>query len=79
MALAEPLGRHEAHALVEAAVRRATDERRSLGDTLGDDPAVTRHLDRAEIARRLSPDRYLGVADVFVERVLARRASQDHS
>jgi 3-carboxy-cis,cis-muconate cycloisomerase len=76
MALAEPLGRDEAHARVEAAVRRATAERRSLRDVLGDDPMVTRHLDRSEIARRLSPDQYLGAAQAFVERVLARRAGK---
>ena len=77
MALAEPLGRGEAHARVEAAVRRATAERRSLADILGEDPIVTRHLDREDIARRLAPDCYLGAAHAFVERVLARRADKN--
>lgn len=72
MALAEPLGRREAHEHVEAAVRRATAERRTLADILGEDPVVTQHLTRPEIGRRLSTDQYLGAAHVFVERVLAR-------
>ena len=74
-ALAEPLGRAEAHALVEAASHRATAEGRPLADVLADDPAVTRHLSRQEIARRLSPDGYLGAAESFVARVLAARGT----
>ena len=72
MALAESLGTREAHACVAAACRHAASERRPLADVLNDDPVVTRHLDRAEIARRLSPDHYLGVAHAFIERVLSR-------
>ena len=73
MALAGPLGRREAHARVEAAVRRATDERRAFADVLAEDSVVTSHLERGDIARRLTPDHYLGVARAFVERVLSRR------
>ena len=72
MALAESLGTREAHACVAAACRHAASERRPLADVLNDDPVVTRHLDRAEIARRLSPDHYLGVAHAFIARVLSR-------
>ena len=72
MALAESLGTREAHACVAAACRRAVDERRPLADVLNDDPVVTRHLDRAAIARRLSPDHYLGAAHAFIARVLSR-------
>ncbi len=77
MALAESLGKREAHACVEAACQRAADERRPLADVLGDDRVVTRHLDRAEIARRLSPDHYLGAAQAFIERVLSRLGETD--
>lgn len=70
MALAEPLGKHEAHVLVAAACRRAVAEHRSLVDVLGDDPAVARVLDRDEIARRMSPDHYLGAAGAYITRVL---------
>ena len=73
MALAVPLGKGEAHACVEAACGRAAIERRPLADILGEDPMVTRHLDPAEIARRLAPEHYLGTARGFIERVLSRR------
>jgi 3-carboxy-cis,cis-muconate cycloisomerase len=79
MALAESLGTREAHACVAAACRRAASERRPLADVLNDDPVVTRHLDRAEIARRLSPDHYLGVAHAFIVRVLSRLGETGHA
>ena len=60
MALAESLGKHEAHACVATACRRAAAEGRPLAGVLADDPAVAAHLDRDEIARRLSADDYLG-------------------
>ena len=72
MAMAESIGKHEAHACIEAACRRAADEGRPFAEVLGDDPVVTRHLDRADIARRLSPDQYLGATRAFIERVLSR-------
>jgi 3-carboxy-cis,cis-muconate cycloisomerase len=81
MALAGALGKSEAHACVEAACRRAEAERRPLADVLSQDPVVTRHLDRDELSRRLSPDNYLGAAQRFIERVLSRRVdtkADDH-
>ena len=77
MTLAESIGKHDAHACVAAACRRAAAEGRPLGDVLGDDPLVTRHLDRAEIARRLSPDNYLGATRDYIDRVLTRVGDQD--
>ena len=72
MTLAESIGKHEAHAAVADACRRAAAEGRPFADVLGDDPLVTQHLDRAEIARRLSPDNYLGATRDTIDRVLAR-------
>ena len=71
MALAESIGKHEAHACIAAACRRAAAEERPLVDLLAEDPAVSRHLDHAELEKRLSPDNYLGVSRRFIERVLA--------
>ncbi len=71
MALAEAVGKHEAHACVAAACRRAAAEGLPLVDVLAADPAVNRHLDRARIAGLLSPDHYLGVSRDFIERALA--------
>jgi 3-carboxy-cis,cis-muconate cycloisomerase len=72
-ALAQFIGKSQAHALVEGACRRAAVEGRPLADLLGADPSVTAHLGPEEIARRLSPEHYLGAAQMFVQRVLARR------
>ena len=71
MTLAESLGKHEAHACVAAACRRAEAEGRPLGDVLAEDPAVGRHLDRPAIGKLLAPDNYLGASRRFIERVLA--------
>ena len=77
MTLAESIGKHDAHACVSAACRRAAAEGRPLGDVLADDPRVSRHLDRAEIARRLSPQNYLGATRQYIDQVLARIAAPD--
>ena len=76
MALAPALGKAEAHACVEAACRRARQERRPLADVLADDPLVTQHLDGAAIARCLTPEHYLGATRVFIDRVLSRYAER---
>ena len=72
MTLAESIGKHEAHACIAAACRRAAAEGRHLADVLGEDPVVARHLDRAEIARRLSADNYLGATRDYIDGVLER-------
>ena len=71
MTLAESIGKHEAHACVGDACRRATEEERPLVDLLAEDPTVSRRLDRARIEDLLSPDNYLGVSQRFIERALA--------
>jgi len=73
MALAPALGRDVAHDLVANASRRAAAERRHLRDVLGEDARVTAILDRDALARLFEPQSYLGVANAFIERALARR------
>ncbi len=70
MALAEAVGKHEAHACVAAACRRAAEEERPLANLLAEDTTVSHHLDHARIEELLSPDNYLGVSRRFIERVL---------
>jgi 3-carboxy-cis,cis-muconate cycloisomerase len=69
-ALAERVGRLEAHQLVEAASGRAAESGRPLRDELVDDPQID--LSPEEIDRALDPGAYLGSADAFVERALER-------
>ena len=72
MALAPALGRDVAHALVAAACRQATAQRRHLRDVLAADAQVTTVLDDAALGALFEPSSYLGASDVFIDRVLAR-------
>jgi 3-carboxy-cis,cis-muconate cycloisomerase len=74
MALAQVMGKAEAHARVEEASQRAVREGVSLAAALGADADVARHMSGDEIARHLAPESYLGASRTFVERVLARTA-----
>jgi 3-carboxy-cis,cis-muconate cycloisomerase len=69
------VGRSEAHRSVEDAARRARSDGGTFADALAADPAVTRHLTRAEIDRRLAPEGYVGAARALVERVLRQSSS----
>lgn len=72
MALARELGHERGHALVLAAARRATAERRELAAVLAEDPDVTAHLSEAELRRLLDPAAYLGLAAESAETVARR-------
>jgi 3-carboxy-cis,cis-muconate cycloisomerase len=74
MALAEHVGRSEAHAIVEKVTRRAAADRIDLIEALLADPQVSQHFSRAQIEERLAPEHYLGATRLFVERVLTRWA-----
>src|SRR6185312_12596287 len=71
MGLAPQLGRQEAHDVVYAACRQASDKGMSLADALSADPRIATRIDRAEIKRLTSPENYLGLAPQMVDRVLA--------
>ena len=71
VALTRQVGKKDAQALVNEACRRAVAEERPLSEVLASEPAVTRVLDAAAIARALAPDQYLGQAGAFVDRVVA--------
>jgi len=73
MALAERIGRAEAHRLVEAACRRAAQEDTRLSDVLGRDSAVLAHLTEAQLDQLFVPESYIGVAEELVRRALAAR------
>ena len=71
-ALGEHVGRGEAHDLVGAAARRATEGGRAFRDELLEDSAIREHLSNKEIDRALDPAAYLGAAGRFVDRALER-------
>ncbi|HTO67426.1 MAG TPA: 3-carboxy-cis,cis-muconate cycloisomerase [Bradyrhizobium sp.] len=71
MALAEKLGKIEAHHLIEEASKKAIRERRHLRDVLAGDSAVMAHLDAAALARLFEPMAYQGAAQALIDRLLA--------
>ena len=70
-ALARKLGKQEAHHLREAAAKKALKEKRHLEDVLKADAGVTRHLPPAEIEALFDPLAYQGVAQAFIDRLIA--------
>ena len=72
MALAPRIGRQKAHDLVYAASRAAITEQRPVLDVLAQDPEISKHLDRAALAKLLDPRHYLGLSASMVDQVLAQ-------
>ena len=76
MALAEKMPRTEAHEIVQLACKRAQTTRRDLRSVLAQDAIVKANLSDAELDRLFTPANYLGVADQFIDRVLASSTEQ---
>jgi 3-carboxy-cis,cis-muconate cycloisomerase len=76
MALAEKITRAEADELVALACKRAQSSRRDLRSVLAQDAIIKTNLSEAELDRLFTPANYLGVADQFIDRVLA--SSTEH-
>ncbi len=70
MLLAPHLGRDAAHKLLEEAARRSAGQSRRLAEVLSEMPEVTRCVSRDELLTIEDPERYLGAAGVFRERLL---------
>jgi 3-carboxy-cis,cis-muconate cycloisomerase len=75
-ALAPMLGREAAHELIEAACRRAVEQGKPLRDVLAQEAKVRKLLSVADLDRLFDPVNYLGVAEQFVDRVLAARTGR---
>jgi 3-carboxy-cis,cis-muconate cycloisomerase len=71
MALAEKIGKQEAHHLVEAASKKAVAEKKALRTVLEKDPKITAHLDARKIASLFEPMAYQGAAQTLIDRLLA--------
>jgi 3-carboxy-cis,cis-muconate cycloisomerase len=71
MALADTVGKSEAHNIVEAASRRSISENKHLREVAAADPRVTVHLDAARIARLFDPAGYQGASQALIDRLLA--------
>lgn len=71
MALADKIGKAQAHDLVQAACLRAMKEKRGLRPILSGDPRISAHLSATDLDRLFNPHNYLGAADEFLYRVVA--------
>jgi 3-carboxy-cis,cis-muconate cycloisomerase len=70
-ALAEKLGKSDAHHLIEAATKKALADKRHLRAVLTDDPRVTAQLDAGQIAKLFEPMSYQGASQALIDRLLA--------
>jgi 3-carboxy-cis,cis-muconate cycloisomerase len=76
MALAEKIGKSEAHHLVEAASKKAVADKKDLREVLTQDPKVTVHLSSDQIAKLFEPMAYQGVSQALIDRLLASLPTQ---
>ena len=70
MALAEKIGKSDAHHLIEAASKKAVANRVHLRDVLTADPNVTTHLDATALEKLFDPLAYQGVSQQLIDRLL---------
>jgi len=72
MALAKEIGKAEAHQLVEAASGRAIKQKRHFREILSDDSQISKHISKGALAELFDPHNYLGEAEAYVDRIVAR-------
>ena len=72
MALSEKMGRAEAHHLMEALSKQALSDKRHLREVSAEDPKVKAYLSITELDALFDPWKYLGGAEAFVDRVVAK-------
>ncbi len=70
-ALAETIGKSDAHHLVEAASKTAVAEKKHLRDVLSGDAKVTAKLSAKKIAELFEPMAYQGASQALIDRLLA--------
>jgi 3-carboxy-cis,cis-muconate cycloisomerase len=70
MALAQKMGKAAAHEFVEVACQQARSEKRHLRDVILSNAQAKPYLSVADLDRLFDPGKYLGMAHVFVDRVV---------
>jgi len=70
-ALAEKIGKSDAHHLIEAASKKAVADKRHLRDVLTADPKITAQLSAERIAKLFEPMAYQGASQALIDRLLA--------
>jgi 3-carboxy-cis,cis-muconate cycloisomerase len=69
-ALADKIGKSDAHHLIEAASKRAVAEKKHLREILAADSQVTAHLTPEKIAALFEPMAYQGASQALIDRLL---------
>jgi 3-carboxy-cis,cis-muconate cycloisomerase len=71
MALAEKIGKSDAHHLVEAASKKAVKDKKHLRDVLTQDSRITAQLAADKITELFEPMAYQGASQALIDRLLA--------
>jgi 3-carboxy-cis,cis-muconate cycloisomerase len=71
MAMAAHIGKADARKLLEESIQQARTSGKHLREVLSQNPNVTAHLTTAELDRLFAPENYLGVAEEWVDCVIA--------
>jgi 3-carboxy-cis,cis-muconate cycloisomerase len=71
MALAEKIGKSDAHHLVEAASKKAVADKKHLRDVLTADAKITAQLSADKITALFEPMAYQGASQALIDRLLA--------
>jgi 3-carboxy-cis,cis-muconate cycloisomerase len=71
MALAEKIGKSDAHHLIEMASKKAVAEKKHLRDVLTADSKITAQLGADAIAKLFEPMAYQGASQALIDRLLA--------
>ena len=75
-ALAEKLGKTISDQVMDEAIQKVLADKRHLRDILGEDERVTLLMNPGEIAKLFEPLSYQGVAQTFIERLVASAQSR---
>jgi 3-carboxy-cis,cis-muconate cycloisomerase len=70
-ALAEKIGKSEAHHLMEVASKKAVAGKKHLRDVLAKDPKVSAHLSADKLTKLFEPMAYQGASQALIDRLLA--------
>ncbi len=70
-ALAEKIGKADAHHLIELASKKAVAEKKHLREILTGDPKIASQLGASRIANLFEPMAYQGVSQALIDRLLA--------
>jgi 3-carboxy-cis,cis-muconate cycloisomerase len=77
MALAKKIGKAKAHETVEAACNTSRKDGRHLRDVVDEEPSISKHFSTEEIDGLFDAQNYLGLAEEFVDRVVAASKSTE--